>query len=93
MFFFVGPVTDQSGTMNATPASITDSVDEAAHTGIVQINEVRVELLYNGMSAICLSRTADPIPYVMVKFLIKDGEFGSDKFCTILLSRHAAPST
>lgn len=85
--------TIQSGTMSATPANITDSVDEAVHTCNVQTNEFRVELLYNGMSAICLSRTVDPIPYVMVKCLINDGEFNSDIFCTILLSRHAAPST
>lgn len=83
----------QSGTMSATPASITVSVEDAVHTCSVQINAFLVELLYNGMSTICLSRTADPIPYVMVKFLINDGEFDSCIFCTILLSRQAAPST
>lgn len=83
----------QSCTMSATPASITHSVDEAVLTCNVQINELRPELLYNGMSAICLSRAADTIPYVMVKFLINDGEFDSGKLSTILLSRQAAPST
>lgn len=70
----------QSGTMSATPASITDSGDEAVHTCNVQINEFRIELLYNGISAMCLSRTADPIPYVIVILFMIAGEFAS---CTL----------
>lgn len=82
-----------SATISAVPDKETDSDDAPAGIFIEQINVPRVELLYNGSSTIFFSVCMNFEAYVMVAFLIIDGDPNSTKFRTIFLSFQTAPST
>lgn len=76
------------------PANTTSSIGDAESTFNTEINWLREESLYKGISAEFLSSRISFVLYVIVIFLIIEVELpnGSFMFKTILLSLHAAPS-